>query len=186
MLFNEPSAIVALIDELSQKGAAGIGIKLHHWISDLPDEAIRQSETRELPIIEIPSDWPWAKIIDYVHKAIARKDTELLDLAQSFNEHLMQSMKKGVSKNEMLADLATAIDRPVALCNNSFKEILIAAEPQNRLSTIKAKEAKAVGAAVSYRHGKLVEIDAPTIPKKWSGLNVSLARNPKRRCWSYR
>jgi purine catabolism regulator len=180
LLFNEPSAIVTLIDELSQKGAAGIGIKLHHWINDLPDEAIKLSEIRELPIIEIPTDWPWAKVIDYVLKAIAHKDTELLDLAQSFADHLMQSLKKGVSQNEMLADLATAIDRPVALCNNSFKDILIAAEPQNRPLTIKAREVNAVGTAVSYRHGKLVEIDAPTIPKKWSGLNVSLGQKPKK------
>lgn len=180
LLFKEPSAIITLIDQLSQKGAAGIGIKLHHWINDLPDEAIRFSEIRELPIIEIPTDWPWAKVIDYVLKAIARKDTELLDLAQSFNEHLMQSMKKGVSKNEILADLATVINRPVALCDSAFKDILMAAEPQNRPLTIKAKEAKAVGAAVSYNHGELVEIDAPTIPKKWSGLRVSLGQKPKK------
>lgn len=173
-LSTRPSDVVELIETLAQKGVAAIGIKLHHWIDDLSEEALRVSEAKNLPIIEIPADWAWVTIIDCVHKAIIRRDAQLQDLAQSFKEHLFQSVKRGMKRQEVLRELAVEIGRPVVLCNSSFDEILLATGPEEKDSSgLSREDIKAVGTAISLGQGSMVDVKAQTLSKSWSGLSVS-------------
>lgn len=172
-LSSRPSDIVDLIETLAQKGVAAIGIKLHHWIDDLSEEALRVSEAHGLPIIEIPADWAWVKVIDCVHKAIIRRDAQLQDLAQSFKERLFQCIKRGVKRQEVLRELAIEIERLAVLCNSAFDEILLAVGPEGDLPNLTTEDIKAIGAAISSGQGTMIDVNAQTLSKNWSGLSVS-------------
>ncbi|MBM7599116.1 hypothetical protein JOC34_001484 [Virgibacillus halotolerans] len=75
---DDTEAQLELIKILIKKKAAGLIVKLGRFIDKLPEEAIRLAEKHNFPIIELPSEVPYIKILTPLYQRLNLSEDALL------------------------------------------------------------------------------------------------------------
>jgi len=181
----QPMRDVDLIRTLAEAGAVGLGMKLRHFGGRLSPEAVEAAEAERLAVLEVPDDWGWTGIIDCVHRAIGRREAAVLDLARRCQEHFLAPLLDGASPDELLADLASVLHRPVALVDAALERVMAEAYPPDWSSSSAALSAAASAGAVDERvvaelragmsagNGQRLTVHAETTGRTWSGFRQS-------------
>ncbi len=170
----EPMRDLDLIRTLADAGAVGLGVKLRHFGGGLSPEAMDAAESRRLAVLEVPADWGWTGIIDWVHRAIGRQEAAILDLARRSEEHFLGPLFRGASPADLAGDLAATLRRPVALVDAPLGRVIELARltgwPGRSIDEPLLDE---VRAAVSAGKGESVVIRAETAGRTWSGSRLA-------------
>ncbi|MEW9096941.1 MAG: PucR family transcriptional regulator ligand-binding domain-containing protein [Clostridiaceae bacterium] len=101
------------IRELSEIGAAGIGIKKNRYILKLYEKVLEEADGLALPIIEIPYEFSLADVSSMFYKELYERQSQRLRRSFDIHEEFMNIVIRGGSINELTDELGNVIDNPV-------------------------------------------------------------------------
>ncbi|QKG84736.1 PucR family transcriptional regulator [Kroppenstedtia pulmonis] len=89
---NDEAAQIELVQAMAERNCAGLGIKVNHFLSELPDSLLQVADDHDLPLLEIPYDVPISDLVfpllreifafQRQHKAQNRQETFFAGLLQ--------------------------------------------------------------------------------------------------------
>lgn len=122
-LFTDSSLADNLISELSERGCAGLGIKMNRYLKELPKSMLEQAEKYHFPIIDIPFSSTMEQIANLIYRKLYADEldetTRLSVLYRDITECIFQ--RQELSK--ILPLISTAVNGSVFLTNDSFEII---------------------------------------------------------------
>lgn len=111
------------IRELSNIGAAGVGVKKNRYISKLTERVLEEAKKLLLPIIEIPYEYSLSDVSSMFYKELYERQTEKLRKSLNIHEQFMNIVLTGGSIEELGSELERLIDNPL-LISNEHGEII--------------------------------------------------------------
>lgn len=89
---NDEAAQIELVQAMAKRNCAGLGIKVNHFLSELPDSLLQVADDHDLPLLEIPYDLSISDLVfpllreifafQRQHKAQNRQETFFVGLLQ--------------------------------------------------------------------------------------------------------
>ena len=155
-IFKEnPNCQKQIIEELTNRGAAGLGIKINRYISNILPEMINFANEHSFPLIALPNEYSWFEISSpiLVEKFNTKKivDTNFLDVLKDLSEKIVSSS----NFDEMLLVLEEKIKTPCSIYNTLNNSII--SYPSNfiqpyNIETIIAKSSDAANTLFNYNN----------------------------------
>ncbi|MBM7561698.1 PucR family transcriptional regulator [Fusibacter tunisiensis] len=117
-----------LIPKMHEIGVAGLGIKMKRYVEELPKAVIDLSNNLGFPIIGIPVDVSFGDLITSVLTTLVNNQTSLLLQIDGFNNKLKDIMLRGGDLEEISHMISEAMNSPVAITDNLFREFVLCAD----------------------------------------------------------
>lgn len=127
-LRDQQAKIETLIPRLHSKGLAGLVVKLHRYIDDLPRRTVEQADELGFPIIEIPSDTSFIDVIQPVTSRILELQTNELLRSETIHNKFLDLVLNGGGFTEIASTLARMINCPVTIVDR-FQKVLGSHDP---------------------------------------------------------
>jgi purine catabolism regulator len=185
-LRSVPETLPALVQELADRGLAGIGVKLGRYLDQLPEAMLAEADRVGLPIIALPDGVGFDDVINQVLTAVLNRQAEVLARTDDVHRALVDIVLTGGGLDMLCAELAgilpgaamvtstdgrvLASDGPdgeveAALsldCFDASGRFLVEFEPVGTRSgdDIRARRAVVPIVAGSLDHGRLVAFSA--------------------------
>ncbi len=126
---DTPEKLKNLIEALSTKGLAGMGIKTRRFIQAIPPDALAMSEALNFPIVEIPFTASFADIIQPVLTEVMNQQMAMLQRIDTFNDRLMKLMLRGGGMEEIARAIQESMGVSIAIMDDIFRSHVILCEP---------------------------------------------------------
>lgn len=141
---QSPEALVALIEQLAARNAAGLGVKLTRFLREFPDRARRRADELGLPIISLPGPLAWSDLIGRVFADGGRQSSQAAHLSAIYRGFSQHRARLGSLRE--LFDLVTGfVNLPVILALED--------ETGLRVESRGVSDAEAEGLAEKLIHG---------------------------------
>lgn len=105
------------VDELANRGIAGLVIELGTVFRRLPDTLVSEAEARDLPLIQLHREIPFVAVTEEMHTEIVNRQYALLRRGEQIHRRFTHLMFDGEGVPEVLSALAETIGNPVVLEN---------------------------------------------------------------------
>lgn len=129
---DTPERLKSLVEALSQKGLAGMGIKTRRFIQEIPPEALEASERLKFPIVEIPFSASFADIMQPVLTEVMNQQMVMLQRIDTFNDRLMKLMLRGGGMEEIARAIQESMGVSIAIMDDIFRSHVVLCEPAMR------------------------------------------------------
>lgn len=109
-----PDALVALIEQLASRNAAGLGVKLTRFLREIPASACRRAEELGLAIVSLPGPLAWSDLIGAIFSRLDQRGGEAAHLSAIYRGFSQHRARLG-SLRELSELVATFVNLPVVL-----------------------------------------------------------------------
>lgn len=141
---QSPDALVALIEQLAARNAAGLGVKLTRFLREFPDDARQRADELGLPIVSLPGPLAWSDLIGRVFADGGRQQSQTAHLSAIYRGFSQHRARLGSLRE--LFDLVTGfVNLPVV--------IALEDETGLRIESRGVSDAEAEGLAETLIHG---------------------------------
>jgi purine catabolism regulator len=142
---QSPQALVALIEQLAARNAAGLGVKLTRFLREFPDDARCRADELGLPIVSLPGPLAWSDLIGRVFADGDRQSSQAAHLSAIYRGFSQHRARLGSLRE--LFDLVTGfVNLPVVLA--------VEDEMGLRIESRGVSSAEAEGLAETLIHGE--------------------------------
>ncbi|UJF35918.1 PucR family transcriptional regulator [Paenibacillus hexagrammi] len=115
---DSPQETVNLLRKLNDRGAAGLGIKLGRFWSELPKIVVEEADRLHFPIIEMPFQFTFSDQMNALFNAEYRRNTQVLQTVLDKQKKLMQFGLKQDDMNAMFQLISDIVGYPMAIVNS--------------------------------------------------------------------
>ncbi|ABR50659.1 transcriptional regulator, CdaR [Alkaliphilus metalliredigens QYMF] len=112
---DDKEAQKSLIQACSEKGLAGIGIKIYPYLECLSEEVLAIADKLNLPIIDLYYATPFSDIMTPVFREIFNRQTSLLQRLEKIHERLMKVVLAGGEVKEIAQVVYENLRNPIAI-----------------------------------------------------------------------
>jgi purine catabolism regulator len=105
-LRSVPDTLPALVQELADRGLAGIGVKLGRYLDQLPAAMLAEADRVGLPIIALPDGVGFDDVINQVLTAVLNRQAAVLARADEVHRALLDIVLTGGGLDMLCAELA--------------------------------------------------------------------------------
>ncbi|MEW9698765.1 PucR family transcriptional regulator [Paenibacillus sp. SI8] len=112
---DSPQETVNLLRKLNERGAAGLGIKLGRFWTELPQVVVDEADRLHFPIIEMPFQFTFSDQMNALFNAEYRRNTQLLQSVLDKQKKLMQFGLKQDDMVGMFQLISGIIGYPMAI-----------------------------------------------------------------------
>ena len=105
-LRSVPDTLPALVQELADRGLAGIGVKLGRYLDQLPAAMLAEADRVGLPIIALPDGVGFDDVINQVLTAVLNRQAAVLARADEVHRALVEIVLTGGGLGMLCAELA--------------------------------------------------------------------------------
>lgn len=113
---DNPGLADTIVNELHQRKAAGLGIKLNRYITTLSPEALAYANENNFPIVSLPNEYSWHEISSpiLINCLVDKKNigTDILNVLNEYSDKVL----KVTSLVEILKLLYQLTNMPCSLC----------------------------------------------------------------------
>lgn len=109
-----------LIRDIVDKEAAGLIVKAHRFIEEIPDELIEMGNELNFPIIEIPQDVRFVDLMYPLMERLFNKQVSKLKYFKDIHDSFTELALKGGEMGEIIDSLQEKIDNPIALLDKDY------------------------------------------------------------------
>lgn len=106
---------LSLINELSRRQAAALGIKLRRFLEQVPEAVIQAADEADLPVITIPYECAWIDIINPVLAEIMNRQLLQLRRSEEIHRALTQEVLRGGDLESVAKVLGGLVHNPVRI-----------------------------------------------------------------------
>lgn len=129
---DTPEKLKELVEALSVKGLAGMGIKTRRFIQEIPQEVLAISDALRFPIVEIPFSASFADIIQPVLTEVMNQQMAMLQRIDTFNDRLMKLMLRGGGMEEIARLIQDSMGVSIAIMDDIFRSHVMLCPPEVR------------------------------------------------------
>jgi purine catabolism regulator len=108
-LRSVPDTLPALVQELADRGLAGIGVKLGRYLDQLPAAMLAEADRVGLPIIALPDGVGFDDVINQVLTAVLNRQAAVLTRADEVHRALLEIVLTGGGLGMLCAELANIL-----------------------------------------------------------------------------
>ncbi|GGA66094.1 PucR family transcriptional regulator [Ornithinibacillus halotolerans] len=162
---DDPSKLHELIIELDQSNCAGIGIKLHRFIDEIPEEVIELANKLNFPIISVPNNLTLTKIGHHLLQYLWENKMDDLFSAYKVQKKFTNMMLKGANLQSFVDQLGFLTSYPIILYNPII-------HPIHTTREFRSKHMDEVKLQISTTLQE--EIDYQVLEEKFSTLKVTV------------
>jgi purine catabolism regulator len=101
-----PETLPALVQELADRGLAGIGVKLGRYLDELPADMLAEADRVGLPVIALPDGVGFDDVINQVLTAVLNRQAVVLARADEVHRALVDIVLTGGGLEMLCAELA--------------------------------------------------------------------------------
>jgi purine catabolism regulator len=101
-----PDTLPALVQELADRGLAGIGVKLGRYLDELPAAMLSEADRVGLPIVALPDCVGFDDVINQVLTAVLNRQAAVLARADEVHRALLDIVLTGGGLDMLCAELA--------------------------------------------------------------------------------
>ncbi|MGG1517351.1 PucR family transcriptional regulator [Paenibacillus oryzisoli] len=112
---DNPQETVNLLRKLNERGAAGLGIKLGRFWTELPQVVVEEADRLHFPIIEMPFQFTFSDQMNALFNAEYKRNTELLQTVLEKQKKLMQFGLKQDNMGAMFHMIGEILGYPMAV-----------------------------------------------------------------------
>ena len=125
---DSPLELVTLITKLSEKKIAGILIKTKRFIDELPKEVLSKADELNIPLISLPPDAVFTRIISGIMAQIISEDYCNIKKLMEIHNNIANAIISGGSLQEIAIALSVACNGDIEINDSSHHSIAIAYE----------------------------------------------------------
>lgn len=114
-LIKRRAGLSTFIEELVARNVAGLGVKLHRYMTTLPDAMIARANELAFPIIKIPDEIAWIEVISPIFARVLDTDAQQLIRSEEIRSQFTQQLFAGASVESLMALLYSMLGKPVLL-----------------------------------------------------------------------
>lgn len=114
-LTKRGSSLKKLVDELVSRNVAGLGVKLHRYMTALPPAMLDRANELAFPIIRIPDHIAWIQIISPILAHVMDTDAKHVIRSEEVRNQFFQQVLAGAKIEQMLELLQKLLNRPVGM-----------------------------------------------------------------------
>jgi purine catabolism regulator len=101
--------------------AAALFIKTTRFVEKLPDEVIGLANKRKFPIVVVPQDLRWTRLMQDATELIINRHASLLERARSIHRGLVGVVIKGGTWQELINEVTRLLERRVVVLDSSLE-----------------------------------------------------------------
>jgi len=109
------------IRQLADKDLAAVALAVPRYLEHFPNAARDEANRRQLPLIEIPFEVPFAQITEELQRAIIAEQYQILERSEQIHRELTRAAASGKNLNDLANALGTLIKRSVTFEDASGK-----------------------------------------------------------------
>ena len=110
---KEPQSQRKVIADLCQAGVAAVGLAVPQYVEHFCDEARDVADRATLPLIEIPWDMPFARIMEELHRAVMAQPYKIIERSEQIHRALTRAALRNASLDDLAKSLCGLIGRSV-------------------------------------------------------------------------
>ncbi|WP_309120745.1 PucR family transcriptional regulator ligand-binding domain-containing protein [Paenibacillus sp.] len=114
---DTPDSFLQMLRKLDERGAAGIGIKLGRYWSEIPDIVLEEADRMHFPILELPYEFTFSDQMNALFHAEFQRSTEKLHDALEKQKQLVRFALQTQSFADPFQKVADILARPLAVVN---------------------------------------------------------------------
>jgi purine catabolism regulator len=115
LMKDAPSEGVQLLRKLAQKGAAGIGIKLGRFWTNVPDDMLAEADRLGFPLIELPFPFTFSDQMKGLFNAELQRSTKLLHGVLDKQKELMRFALAPAGAGDIFKTVGSILGVPMAV-----------------------------------------------------------------------
>lgn len=123
IFMNNTDVLMEIIQELHNRHAAALGIKMFRYIQDIPDECKSLANKYGLPLIFVPSRFSWNDILNPLILNISMSSDDTTSFINVYSQ-LLRTIQKSQSVTALLNSASTILNYPITLANAETKSSL--------------------------------------------------------------
>lgn len=142
---DNPDEQVRLIQDLADRGAAGLGIKLKRYVEFIPARMVELADGLNLPLIEMPVDCAWIDVMVPLYTEIINRQAVHLSRAREIHDTFTRAALEGRGIQGVL-DLLSSLTHSQTVMVDPEGKILAASPPGSwEEATVKEELGRAAG-----------------------------------------
>lgn len=114
-LIKRRSGLKTLVEELVARNVAGLGVKLHRYMTTLPEAMTTRANELAFPIIRVPDQMAWIEIISPIFARVLNTDAQHLIRSEEIRSQFTRQLFSGAGLESLMALLYSLLGRPVIL-----------------------------------------------------------------------
>jgi PucR family transcriptional regulator, purine catabolism regulatory protein len=109
-------------------GAAALFVKPKRFVGAFPLDILEIAEKRNFPIVEVPQEIRWTRIMQETMEVLINRQASLLEKSQEIHRKLLEVVIQGGGWGEVATSAARLIDKPVLVLDVSLEPLGVSAE----------------------------------------------------------
>lgn len=99
--------------ELSEAGVSAIGLAVPQYVEHFSAQARERADELRLPLIEIPWEMPFARIMEEFHRAVTAEPYKIIERSEQIHRALTRAASRDASLEDLAKSLCSLIGRSV-------------------------------------------------------------------------
>lgn len=131
--YTNPKLQNTLIKGLKEKGAVGLGIKLHRYYDEIPEKFVEEADKLGFPLFAISYE---TRMSDLMHLVYANFFSDSMDIVEKKNLLYKQVVESVLSEDAIdlaMYNIAQACHNPVFLVDKSFRVVALETHEDNEV-----------------------------------------------------
>lgn len=125
---DNPAMLTDLIQHMSDKGCAGIGIKTKRFLHEVPEEAAALADELDFPIIDLPAHISLSTIAAHLLSSMLDTRTSELQKAISAHQTFTRHIISGKDLQSLIVSVAATVNQPVFMLDHHAR-LIASSEP---------------------------------------------------------
>ena len=129
---GDQAALLKFVKGLSDKRAAGLGIKLGRFFDDISEEIKEFADGASFPIVSIPFEVAWIDVITPVLTEVVQRQASVLKRSMDIHTQFIDSVIKGGGMQDVANLLTNQLDSPCCITDLRGNVLASSLEPRKR------------------------------------------------------
>jgi purine catabolism regulator len=139
---RDAASFRALIDQLAQRGLAGIGIKLDQYLSEVPPAALAVADAADFPVVIIPSPNALDDVLSQAFATIVNRQARALEMSREIHDVLIGVALSGGSLLTLVDKLSSILHEATVVICDTAGNVLGATDNPGRLRKLGLQDAQ--------------------------------------------
>ncbi|HLI95403.1 MAG TPA: PucR family transcriptional regulator ligand-binding domain-containing protein [Candidatus Baltobacteraceae bacterium] len=101
------------VERLAAAGVAAVGMAVPRYVEHFSAAARARADSLRLPLIEIPWETPFARIMEEFHRAVMAEPYKIIERSEQIHRALTRAASRDASLDDLAKSLCALIDRSV-------------------------------------------------------------------------
>ena len=128
---DDPQLQIKIIRELADINCSGIGIKPKRFLGEIPTCMIEEANRVNLPIVEIPFDYPLSYVSSVINNEILKREDSMLKKLFTIHDALTKCSLEGGGLDELVKVVTKLVVNPVLIVDSKWRLLTYAEHPDN-------------------------------------------------------